>query len=90
MAGKSGMNKKNRMGGAREGAGAPYKFSARKDEYFIFERETIGEQPFHKPELWVFNAIEENGNNLVFQCGNDIITIRRPEPGELALRGDGT
>jgi len=43
-----------------------------------------------KPELWVFNAIEENGNNLVFQCGNDIITIRRPEPGELVLGSDGT
>jgi hypothetical protein len=88
MAGKKGMSK-GKMGGARHGAGAPYKFSARKNEHFVFERETIGGQ-IRKLELWVFNAIEENGNNLVFQCGNDIITIRRPEPGELVLGSDGT
>lgn len=84
MAGKRGMNKRGNMGGSRGGAGAPYKFAPRKNEHFIFERETIGGE-IHQPELWVFNAIEENGDNLVFQCGNDIITIRRPEPGEIEL-----
>lgn len=83
MAGKPGMKGK-KLGGVRKGAGAPYKFAPRKNDYFIFERETIGEE-IRKPELWVFNAVEENGDNLVFQCGNDIITIRRPDRGELEL-----
>ena len=86
MAGKKGMVG---SGGARSGAGAPFKFAPRKNEYFIMERETIGAQPFHKPELLVFLAVEENGDNLVFQCGNDIITIRRPEAGELSLNENG-
>jgi len=85
MAGKKGMTG---SGGARRGAGAPYKFAPRKNEYFIFERETIGGE-IRQPELWVFNAVEERGDNLVFQRGNDIITIRRPEPGELVLGDDG-
>lgn len=92
MAGKTGMNKSGKMGGRRneraaqneKKVGAPYKFAPRKNEHFVFERETIGGE-IRKPELWVFNAVEENGDNLVFQCGNDICTLRRPEPGELGL-----
>lgn len=81
MAGTKGMKG---SGGTRKGAGAPYKFAPKKNEYFIFERETIGGE-IRKPELWIFNAVEDNGDNLIFQCGNDIITIRRPERGELEL-----
>lgn len=86
MPGKPGMNKSKRMGGTRSGSGAPYKFAPRKNEHFIFERETIGGE-IQKQELWIFNAVEENGDNLIFQCGDDIITIRRPERGELELSG---
>lgn len=81
MAGKKGMVG---SGGARRGAGAPFKFAPRKNEYFIMERETVGGE-ISTPELLVFMAIEENGDNLVFRCGYDIITIRRPESGELSL-----
>ena len=85
MTGKKGMVG---SGGVRHGAGAPFKFAPRKNEYFIMERETIGGE-IRKPELMVFVAVEENGDNLVFQIGNDIITIRRPEAGELSLNENG-
>lgn len=71
MAGKPG-----RSGGARAGAGRPLeKFTARKDENFIVERETIGEK-IYSPELWQVLSI--SADEIEFQYGNDIIVIRRP------------
>lgn len=81
MTGKKGMIG---SGGARAGAGAPYKFAPRKHEHFIMERETVGGE-IRPPELLVFLAVEDGGNTLVFRYGDDIIVIRRPDPGELTL-----
>lgn len=67
---------KGKSGGARSGAGRPLeKFTARKDEFFIMERESIGES-IHPPELWRVLSISEN--EIEFQHGNDIVVIRRP------------
>ena len=65
------------LGGARSGAGRKRVwFKAKKDEIFIFERETIGGQKFYKPELWRVLSVSEN--EIEFQVGDDIIVIRRP------------
>lgn len=52
------------------------RFIAWKDEVFIHERETIGGE-IRKPELWTVLSVGEN--EIEFQCGDDIIVIRRPD-----------
>lgn len=78
MTGKKGMIG---SGGVRPGAGPPYKFAPRKNEHFIMERNG-------RSELLVFLSVDESGGAIVFQCGNDTITIRRPDAGELSLKRD--
>lgn len=76
MPGVKGM-KGEGLGGPGRGQGRKRtRFTAWKDEYFIHERETIGGE-IRKPELWRVLSVEEN--EIEFQCGNDIIVIRRPE-----------
>lgn len=65
------------LGGRREGSGRKAMwFRAEKEQIFIHERETIGGE-IRKPELWRVLSVSEN--EIEFQCGNDIIVIRRPE-----------
>jgi hypothetical protein len=73
----------DRRGGARvkvrddDNRGRPAVwFRAEKEQVFIHERETIGGQKFYKPELWRVLSVSEN--EIEFQCGDDIIVIRRP------------
>lgn len=76
MAGKPGMSKGN-MGGTRAGAGRPVvKFTARTDEHFIMERETIGGE-IQPPQMW--RVLSVSRDEIEFQCGDDIIVIRKPE-----------
>lgn len=75
--GKSGVG----SGGPGRGQGRKRtRFTAWRDEVFIHERETIGGE-IRKPELWRVLSVEEN--EIEFQCGNDIIVIRRPEEDDL-------
>lgn len=76
MPGKKGM-KGEGLGGPGRGQGRKRtRFTAWKDEVFIHERETIGGE-IRKPELWRVLSVSEN--EIEFQCGDDIIVIRRPE-----------
>lgn len=84
MTGKQGMNK-GHMGGARAGSGAPYKFAPHKGELFIMERSSLMAEHNEIVELWYCLSVSEGGNALEFQAGNDIITIRRPESGDVKL-----
>lgn len=83
MSGKPGMNKSGKMGGRRPGAGRPYKFAPRKGEVFIMERSSLTGEHDEVVELWYALGVSDQGNTLEFQCGNDIITIRRPLPEEI-------
>ena len=80
MPGRKGMTGP-KLGGRRDGAGRPRtRFVARRDDSFIMERQTIGAlDPFHKPELW--RVLSASADEIEFQCGDDIIVIRRPEEG---------
>lgn len=76
MAGKKGMSKGN-MGGHRIGAGRPVvKFTARANKHFIMERETIGGE-IQPPQMW--RVLSVGRDEIEFQCGDDIIVIRKPE-----------
>lgn len=79
MPGKAGMNKGN-MGGQREGAGRPSVIAKlRKGDYLVMERQTIGGE-IQKPQLWQVIAVGGDDETIIeFQCGNDIITLRRPD-----------
>ena len=83
MTGKPGMNKSGKMGGRRPGAGRPYKFSPKKGEIFIMERSCLTTEHNEITEIWYVLGVSDQGNTLEFQCGNDIITIRRPDPDEI-------
>jgi hypothetical protein len=78
------MNK-GRMGGNRQGAGSPYKFAPKKNEIFIIERSSLTAEHPEIVELWYCLSVSDGGNALEFQAGSDIITIRRPEHGEVFL-----
>ena len=74
MAGRKGMKGEN-LGGSRPGSGRQAKwFRAEKSESLIVERETIGGL-IQQPELWKVLSVSEN--EIEFQCGDDIIVIRR-------------
>lgn len=74
MAGKKGMSKGN-MGGSRTGAGRKRKsFPVSADEHFIMERETIGGE-IQPPQMW--RVLSVSRDEIEFQCGDDIIVIRR-------------
>ena len=51
-------------------------FKARKDEKLICEIETIGGE-IRQPVWWTLLSISVS--EIEFQCGNDIIVIRKPE-----------
>ena len=78
MAGKPGMTGKG-LGGRRNGAGRPrLRFTARRGDTYIMERETIGAlDPFHKPELWTVLSV--SANEIEFQAGDEKIVLRRPD-----------
>lgn len=82
MAGKRGMNRDGRMGGARTPKGGrpktEYKFKATKGQTLIIERETIGGE-IAQPEAWVFLECSEGGREMTLQRNNEILTIRHPE-----------
>lgn len=80
---------KGKMGGNRQGAGSPYKFAPKKGEVFIMERSSLTAEHDEIVELWHCLSVSDGGNALEFQVGNDIITIRRPEPGEISLSAGG-
>lgn len=84
MAGKKGMSKGN-MGGKRAGSGAPYKFKAKKGDVFIMERSSLSVEHDEVREVAHFLGVSDGGATIEFQIGNDIITIRRPDLGELSL-----
>lgn len=68
-------------GGARPGAGRPRKlFNTRgPDAAWVVERETIG-GVIHPQELWRVLSVGEE--EIEFQCGDDIIVLRRPDDEE--------
>lgn len=69
-------------GGQRPGAGPPKLFKARKDNYLILERQTIGGE-IGKPELArVLNVSE---NEIELQIKSDIITLRFPDDDEIEI-----
>jgi hypothetical protein len=76
MPGKPGMKGEN-LGGSRPGAGRKAVwFKAQRGEGFVAERETIGGE-ICKPELWTVLSVSVD--EIEFQCGDDIIVIRKPE-----------
>jgi hypothetical protein len=76
MSGKKGMRGEN-LGGAGRGQGRhAIWFKAVRGQTFIHERETIGGE-IYKPELWRVLSVSED--EIEFQCGDDIIVIRKPE-----------
>ena len=76
--GKRGMTGQG-LGGRRDGAGRPrLRFTARRGNVYIMERETIGAlDPFHKPELWTVLSVSRD--EIEFQAGDDIIVLRLPD-----------
>ena len=77
MAGRKGMKGEN-LGGSRPGAGRNAKwFRAQKDEKLRCEIETIGGE-IQEPVWW--NVLSISEDEIEFQCGNDIIVIRRHLP----------
>jgi hypothetical protein len=86
MVGKKGMSG---PGGSRQGAGSPFKFAPKKGEVFIMERSSLTAEHNEIVELWHCLSVSDGGNALEFQVGSSIVTIRRPEPGEVFLRTDG-
>lgn len=81
-------NKKS-WGGKREGAGSggvrpgagrkPEIAKLRKGAFLVMERETIGGE-IQKPQLWQIISIGGDDETVIeFQCGNDIITLRKPD-----------
>lgn len=70
-------------GGKRPGAGRPplpRPFKAVEGDYIILERETIGGE-IRKPEL--VKVLNVSPEEMEFQSGNDIITLRFPDPEEV-------
>lgn len=64
-------------GGVREGAGRKReRFTARLGESYVAERETIGGE-IRPPEMWRVLSVEEDC--VEFQCGDDIIVLRKPD-----------
>lgn len=80
------MTTNNNRGGKREGAGRrPSTVTFRREEYLIVERHTLSaDNPFHKPEL--ARVLSASADELEVQIGDDIVVLRRPEPGELEVR----
>lgn len=76
--GWGGKRKGAGSGGQRPGAGRPRKVwdSGGPGAQWIAERETIGgtTQP---PETWQVLSVSDD--EIEFQCGNDIIVLRRPD-----------
>lgn len=71
-----------KRGGQRPGAGRPKLFQATKGIYLVLERETIGGE-IKKPEL--VRVLDVNEREIEVQTGNDIIVLRFPDEGEIAL-----
>jgi hypothetical protein len=73
---------KSAHGGQRPGAGRPKLFQATKGNYLVLERETIGGE-IRKPEL--VKVLSVSNNEIELQVENDIIVLRMPNEGEVAL-----
>jgi hypothetical protein len=65
-------------GGRREGAGRPRAKwnSGGPGSAWVMERQTIGGD-IHAPQLWRVLAV--GMDEIEFQCGDDIIVLRRPD-----------
>jgi hypothetical protein len=65
-------------GGPRPGAGRPRQIwnSGGPGVAWVRERETIGGS-IQEPQLWIVLSVSEG--EVEFQCGDDIIVLRRPE-----------
>ena len=72
--------KPGKSGGSRPGAGRKAVwFKAERGESLMAERETIGGE-ICQPERWTVLSVSVD--EIEFQCGNDIIIIRKPESDE--------
>lgn len=88
----SGDRKRGTKRKPRNGAGAPYRFRAFKNDTLIIERETLGNvelengeigMKFHKPEIGKLLSVSDGGKTLEIQIGGDILTIRHPDETDL-------
>lgn len=76
------MTKGDGRGGSRPGAGRHKSFQAKKGDYLILERETIGGE-IRKPEL--AKVLSVGNNEIELQAGDDIIVLRFPDDNEIQL-----
>jgi len=68
-----------RRGGRRPGAGRrPSIATFRRDEYLIVTR------GFRPPEL--ARVVRASTEGMEIQLGDEVVTLRRPTPGEIAIR----
>ena len=73
---------KGKSGGPRSGAGRPASFKVSRDQFLIIERSSLTGE-FRPPEVGRVCCI--SSDELELQIGNDILTIRVPEAGELEV-----
>ena len=78
--GWGGRRKGAGSGGARPGAGPKRKYwnSGGPETHWVMERQTLSAlDPFHPPEMW--RVLRVGIDEIEFQCGDDIIVLRRPD-----------